>query len=154
MSASPGRRRIQIEYSMKVSQFHEACKAADFSALESLLSQSPTLINSLDPKYGWTPLCRALICSQSEVARFLLKKGADANIKTAVGEPPLYLAVDLQQEGVARMLLEFGADPNCSNADGETPLHVATFKGQLSVMELLLSSGADPELRDSVVLPT
>ena len=136
---------------MKADSFHEACRSADLPLLRSLLETDPSLLNSLDHKYGWTPLSRAIICDHSDVVKFLLKQGADPNCTTAVGEPPLYLAVDLQHTQLTQLLLDFGADPNAGNADGETPLHLAAFKGLKAEMELLLSHGANPDLVDFVV---
>ena len=139
---------------MKGDSFHEACCTANVPVLQALLEADSSVLNSLDGKYGWTPLSRAIICGHPDVVKFLLKQGADPNGKTAVGEPPLYLAVDLQHTQLTQLLLDYGADPNCVNADGETPLHLAAFKGLRKEMELLLSHGANPELQDYVVIFT
>ena len=58
---------------------------------------------------GNTPLHMAVIRRNVDLAKMLLKNGADANARNGDGRTPLHLAVD--QAEMAALLLTHGADP-------------------------------------------
>ena len=93
---------------------------------------------------AWIPLHVAL-CNyghEPEIARLLLKHGANVDRKTKRCSTALYLLLrfDGNQE-VARMLLERGADPNIRNCDGENALYAALGNGHPCLIQLLLKHG-------------
>ena len=122
-----------------------------------------------------TPLSVASREGYSEVARVLLKYGADTETRDKETCSPLewssasghvevvrvllenhadvnfldeekWTALHLGTEAaVARMLLEYGMDPNAKKTDNKTPLHMARTGGGARV---LLQYGADPNARD------
>lgn len=133
---------------MEAASVHRACRQGDVQALLRILEKTPQSANFLDPKLGWPPLYRAVICNQYKVAQLLLTKGADPNIKNRLGESPLHQAADSGLLDFARLLLAYNADPNIQQADGETPLHRAAEKGRYSVAELLLKARAKVDMRN------
>lgn len=76
----------------------------------------------------------------------LLKNGANANARDALGHRPLLHAARLGAAEMARMLLEEGADPNVKGM-GFTPLGLAALHGYPQVADLLLKFDAHLYLR-------
>ena len=141
---------------MEAVDIHKACRIGDAQGLIRVLSRSPDSVNTLDPKLGWPPLYRAVICNQFAIAKILLERGADPNQSNRLGEAPLHQAADGGLEEFSRLLLVWKADPNVqqrgdSYADGETPLHRAAEKGRVHVAELLLQSSASVNIRSKSV---
>lgn len=71
----------------------------------------------------------------------LLKDGADANARDALGNRPLLHAARLGATEMVRLLLEAGADPNFKGM-GYTPLGLAALNGHPGVADWLLQFGA------------
>jgi cytohesin len=91
-------------------------------------------------KYGNTPPPR-WVPFHVEVAKLLLRHGADPNAKAKYGATPLHVAASEGHVDVAKLLLEHGADPNAQDKHGNTPLHDAAFKGHVGIVKLLLDHG-------------
>ncbi|CAG9322107.1 unnamed protein product [Blepharisma stoltei] len=129
-------------------EIQKACRLGDVELLKKSLIQSPELINELDPKLGWAPLYRTVICGHFEASEFLLNKGANPNIQNRLGEAPLHQAADSNQLKIAQFLLKFKADPNIQQNDGDTPLHHCCVKGHLKMAQLLLKHKANPNIQN------
>eukprot|EP00977_Amphora_coffeiformis_P009054 scaffold2050_cov167-Amphora_coffeaeformis.AAC.8 len=80
-----------------------------------------------------------------EVVRLLLRHGADANPRNALGDTPLHMVEN--NTAVARLLLDYAADPDHRNGEGLTSLHVACQNNCLAVAKEL--DGADPSIYDN-----
>jgi len=70
------------------------------------------------------PLIVALKKGNLEIAKILIKKGADVNIKET-GEYPLTLSLKNHQYDIAKLLIQKGANVNISNYQGMSPLDIA-----------------------------
>jgi len=124
--------------------------------LEAALETDPAAVNSTDKKLGWSPLYRAVICSNFAIAKVLLEKGANPELRTKMGETPLHQAADSGLKGFVQLLLENKANPNAQQngrlqIDGDTPLHRAAAKGHVEVCEVLLEFKAHIDTQNHTV---
>jgi hypothetical protein len=74
---------------------------------------------------GMTPLSRAAMRSQDDIARILIQHGANVRWTDVYGNTPLYLAAQYGSPEIVRMLLAKGANPNVQTRLGHTVLDVA-----------------------------
>jgi ankyrin repeat protein len=85
-----------------------------------------------------------------EVARLLLRKGADTGARDLHDATPLHTAARSDQSGLVKVLLHARADISAVNRKRETPLHLAAKDGGQTqrVVRILLANGAHLEARD------
>ena len=115
-----------------------AASRGDQSTVEALLKYGAD-VNRGSNIIGETALYRTVEINEISITKVLLSAGADANIKTSLGESPLMIVEDPE---IARMLLDYGADLNIKDPDGETPLFKVIKKKDFDTAHLLLTSGA------------
>jgi hypothetical protein len=107
---------------------------------------------------GDTALHAAAFSYDTQMARELIKRGADIRARNRRGAQPLHAAMigspglpgwdPARQRDVIGYLVEAGADPNATAAGGVTPLHRAVRNRCSAAVETLLGAGADPRLRN------
>ena len=107
--------------SSKISLIHEAALLGAVSAIEALLEVGAE-VNAASPRFG-TPLMAALVNREEEAAKYLLVRGADANIRAA---SDLFYTVRRSTRGY------------------QTPIEAAMVGGKPSMVRLLLDKGAVP----------
>lgn len=131
--------------------FLKAVRDADGNKVTEILEKpGASIINTRDTTSGEGALHIVARRSDAMYLRFLLAKGANANMGDSRGETPLNIAVMQNfREGV-EILLASGADVNLGNSSGETPLIRAVQLRNLEVARLLLEKGADPDKNDVV----
>ncbi|KAB5563286.1 ankyrin repeat-containing domain protein, partial [Coniochaeta sp. 2T2.1] len=118
------------------------------------------------------PLDLALYEGEFEIARTLIRSGANVNFTDAdeetylhraiskVGLTPLMLCATIKEQvlkqddrqsrmEITKLLLTGGADPNEKDPRGRTAMNKAAARGDTAMMELLMEYGADPENRES-----
>ncbi len=128
-------------------EIHDAAQRGDLETVRALLQNDPTLIESkLDN--GKTPLHQATYAGQTEVARYLLQQGADANSRTTANSAPLHGAAFHGHLEAAKVLIENRADVNAANRYNYTPLLSATAGGHLDIVDVLVTAGADLNVRN------
>jgi ankyrin repeat protein len=94
---------------------------------------------------------------RTEVAKLLLSKGADINVRTDEGDTPLHDAASRGHAGMVELLLSRKADVNARRAKvagsprqaeaGGTPLHDAVQRGREEVVGPLIDGGANVNSR-------
>jgi ankyrin repeat protein len=83
------------------------------------------------------------ITRSPEMAEVLLAAGAKINAQNDLGSTALYRLVWDNKHDVALLLLDNGADPRIARHDGLTPLHAATARDAAEVAGALIERGAD-----------
>ena len=100
-------------------------------------------VNAQGFNRGETPLNVSSRLGHVEIARVLLKYGADTEARDVNDYGALeHVALEGHVE-LAQVLLEHGADANAQDKQRCTPLYCASQEGQLAVVQVLLSHGAD-----------
>jgi len=130
----------------------EAAAAGALPRVRELVERDRAQANAVSPD-GYSPLGLAAFFRRSDVAAYLLDRGADPRPASRQGGfTPLHSAVatdaaaaDLE---LVRRLLDAGADPNARSASGGTPLHTAAFTGDSAVLELLIAHGGDASIKN------
>lgn len=95
-----------------------------------------TVIDTL----GKTALHQAAYYGMLDVAKELIKKGADVNANGGAGTP-LHEATEYLD--MVELLVGHGADVNAKSSTGLTPLHRAARGSSAKIVEFLISKGAD-----------
>jgi ankyrin repeat protein len=132
---------------------HYAANKAYLKCVKLLVEYNPYNIDIRDIN-GNTPLGIAakagffgLQEEYNEVIKFLIKRGANPNIRDNVGFTPLNDAAYSNNLQCVEILLDNGATPNPDFKEsdiGVTPLHSAVLSGNLRIVELLLEKGGKP----------
>ncbi len=92
---------------------------------------------------GWTALMVATIKGHGEIARALLHRRADANIKNNEGLTALRFAVAMADIDMMQLLLSKGADVNTVDNRWWTPIMQAADENNIECLKILLARGAD-----------
>jgi len=81
------------------------------------------------PVSGATPLHLAVLFDQAAIARLLIERGANINVraKDKHGGTPLHWAAAVGRTEMARLLIEAGADVNAPDSNGYTPLDAIEY---------------------------
>lgn len=98
-----------------------------------------------------TPLLGACYYGYKDMAKLLISKGANINVKTSTGETPLMLACYFSEE-VTRLLVSEGADINANNGTGAFSHCISGIMGGVvstGLAELFLSKGANVDETDT-----
>ncbi|KAJ5995518.1 hypothetical protein N7481_002495 [Penicillium waksmanii] len=112
----------------------------------ALLSQGAR-IDYVDSKDGQTPLHKACSSGNSEIVKFIIRRGADVDVRDFLGNTPLHVACSTRNEGAVKLLIEGGADVNQIMNTGETALHVASNFGEVGIVRLLLETDAEIDIK-------
>lgn len=92
--------------------------------------------------------------AQAEIAKLLIKAGADIDTSDSYGATPLYMAIEAGQNDLALELIKRGAKLNTETEvyiDGEqgSPLWLAVKREEPVIVKALLDAGADPSEPDN-----
>ena len=114
-----------------------------FSEIVELLVSRGSDVNAQDYE-GETPLQVAALDDRVELARFLLERGAETEIRGPQARTALlFVARETGGVEMATLLLDHGAEVNLRDAGSETPLDLAAWRGFQELVELFLDRGAE-----------
>lgn len=88
-------------------------------------------------RLGWAPLHYAAVKGHTKMVEYLLEQGAFPNAPAAEGSSPILLAVSSRDANTVRALLKAGADPRAVNQNRESALSLAKNM-KLSAIEKIL----------------
>jgi ankyrin repeat protein/N-acetylneuraminic acid mutarotase len=117
-------------------------EADEVRRIQSLIKDSPDLINAADGSTGETLLQSAAAKGKVAVVKVLLESGAAVDGLQQPGLTPLHYAAANGHKAVVDVLLGKGAKADAHTESGVTPLHLAARKGYESVAKALLAAGA------------
>lgn len=98
----------------------EWCKDGVVSKFTSWLESNKDLINKPDES-GLSLLHWACDRGREDIAKLLIKYGANVNIMDSEGEMPIHYALLNENEEILKILLKSGADSSKPNLDGDIP---------------------------------
>ncbi len=98
---------------------------------------------------GFTPLGVSCSVGNWRLARFLLERGAKAEVEGAL--PALLAAAGTDEDDAAGvlLLLKHKAKVDTRDAEGRSALHVAAASGHAGIVSALIDAGADVQARDT-----
>jgi ankyrin repeat protein len=132
-------------------EFLEAVRKGDGDKVTDFLNQpGQLLINSKDRSSGDGALHIVSSRNDGVYLRFLLSKGADANIQDSNGNTPAMLAVEKGFTEGLDSLIRYNANLNLANSRGETPLIRAVQLRRVDLVRTLLAGGANPDQADII----
>jgi len=86
--------------------------------------------------------------NQTEIIKYFLAKGVDANKADKNGNTPLIVAASNKETAVLEQLLPLVKNINTQNTKGESALTIAVKTGTPEAVALLLGKGADVNVKD------
>jgi len=92
---------------------------------------------------GHTALMLAILSNNREIAKFLITRGADVNIKNFDKQTALMMATAQEDKELVELLIQAGAEVNDQDKLKETALILAIDKGNLPIARLLMDARAD-----------
>ncbi|MEM9501510.1 MAG: ankyrin repeat domain-containing protein [Pseudomonadota bacterium] len=131
-------------------EFLEAVDERDGETVTQMLNEpGTTVINTRDLTSGDTGLHIVTKRRDALWIRFLIQRGADANIRNKQGSTPLQVATTLGFVDGVEELIKGGAQVNVSDQSGETPLISAVHQRNVQLISQLLKEGANPDQNDN-----
>jgi len=127
---------------------NQAVVDGDIDEVKSQISAGAD-VNSKDARTGWTLLHIAIRKQRTEIAQFLIDKGADVNARDNRGRMPLHFAAEVGQKEIVEKLIAKGAEINVMDGQADNALSLARKNNHKEVVDLLTKHGAqEPNPQD------
>jgi len=123
---------------------HDIVQRDDAAVLQQYLKMKPDAVFDVN-EAGETPLHIAARSGNLNIARYLIRKGANKNADNTADQTPLHLAVQAGHTSLVRFLLVKGSDSDTEDNQGHKPLFYAE---EGSEMQWVLSVGPGLEDKD------
>lgn len=127
----------------KTKKLFKAIKASDLDTVRKLHEEDGVALDVRRATDSDSPLHHAVRTKQTEIARYLLEKGADVDALTYNTNTPLHLAAFDGNDEIIRLLVARGADIDAKECDGWTPVYCAILNKHPETVETLAELGAD-----------
>ncbi len=127
---------------------HQAAMKGDLEAVKRLVAANPALVDAPGVD-GIAPLAFAAAFGRTDVAAFLLDRGAGVRARDRRGSTALFVAVWRNRTEIVRLLLDKGADGKAVGPGGLSALHIAAMNAQVDIARLLIERHADLGARDA-----
>lgn len=135
-----------------ITPLHTACNQADYIAVQDLLFRGEDV--NARTSHRETPLHfvasvePAGHSTLSDIARALIRSGANVHAENEQGQTPLHLASISGNAFLAQVLIEAGAKVSYKDKKGRTPLHRALKYRKNQMISLLCRNKADLDEKD------
>lgn len=145
---------------LKADDLYDAIKGGDIAKVKSLVEANPQIIDK-EIEFHNYPLTDAILMGKLDIAKYLLEKGAKANVKNKGGETPLLVMVkeygDMMNDAKLKqltasteLLAQHKADFKAVNMGGYNALYILaiqaqtmdTAKNAVQLMKLFIDNGA------------
>ena len=137
---------LSLLFGASEARLAEAAKEMDRATIRALLEQRLD-VNAAQVD-GMTALHWAAHQDDLEIAKLLVRAGANGKAANRYGVTPLSLAGTNGNGAMVELLLEAGADPNTALPGGETVLLTAARAGKVEAVKALLARGADVHAKE------
>ncbi|KAG1715041.1 BCL-6 corepressor [Nymphon striatum] len=117
-------KKLMINKALGETILHRASRLGYSEVVLYCLNTNTNEVNSRD-NAGYTPLHECCARGHVNIARYLLKYGADPNASAAGGIRPIHDAIENNHVEIVRLLLSYGADPTITTYSGASPLKLA-----------------------------
>ncbi|OMJ84159.1 hypothetical protein SteCoe_14785 [Stentor coeruleus] len=122
----------------KLQAIHVSCIYGKLNIAKHLISLPEACLETVDID-GETPLSLASKHNHTDLAVFLLEKGANVSHKNKQSWTPIHWACKNGNTVLVHYLLKAGANTNFLTANGENCLHLAAESGCVHTVELMLT---------------
>lgn len=130
-------------------KFLQAVKDAKNTEVVAMLDKpGSTIINTRERSTGEGALHIVVRRGDMTYLRYLLSRGADANLRDDRGVTPMLLAVRMGQAEMIPVLASVRGNPNLADQSGVTPLILATQLRNVDMVRQLLAAKANPDQTD------
>jgi ankyrin repeat protein len=133
---------------MQANILHVVVKFGDEAQAEKILQLLGSKIVNVRDANLYTPLHYAAFSGRREMAKILIKYGADKNPRSSDATrnwTPIHSAAKVGYLDIVKELLEVGVDKNFRTVFGLTILHIAAENGHSDLVKFLISQGLDKE---------
>eukprot|EP00002_Diphylleia_rotans_P014085 TRINITY_DN2741_c0_g1_i1.p1 TRINITY_DN2741_c0_g1~~TRINITY_DN2741_c0_g1_i1.p1 ORF type:complete len:840 (+),score=152.61 TRINITY_DN2741_c0_g1_i1:47-2566(+) len=126
----------------------DATRENDLESVRYLVEVEGIDIHAHDVE-GKNPLHICCDYGFSDIAEYLLEKGADPNREEEYMNTPLLIASNKGHPNVVEVLLKRGANPKYKGLFGHAALLLSAEMGYLDIVKLLIQFGADVNVQDA-----
>lgn len=125
----------------------EAASRGDLNKVKEMIEENSVDVNVL--RFGSSALLEAATGGHSDVAEYLLSKGADVNQKSSLGTPLVRAAVNKNEEMARLFLKQDQIDINGTDEKGKSALEWALILDAPTIAHLLLTHKNPPSIQGS-----
>jgi uncharacterized protein len=139
--------------SLLAGELYDKVEQNDIEAVKKLLAEGADIDEQVEVGGAgtMTPLLAACFYRYEDMAKLLISKGANINVKTATGQTPLMFAC-YHSEEIAKLLVLKGAEINIKDGTGAFTLCINAIRNggvSITLAEFLLSKGANIDETDT-----
>jgi ankyrin repeat protein len=135
-------------------EISNAIDSGDLNAVKALIEGGLSIESPIQfEQTQITPLIKACMAGQYEIASYFIQAGANVNWSNEGGKTALIAAVEANQLQLAQLLMQNGSNVNVSDGAHFTPLTIASAAGYDDIVYALAQSGASLQQETSGLTP-
>jgi ankyrin repeat protein len=122
--------------------------------LKLILNYKPELVNNMTTKEGFTALYMAANYKRHDIAKYLLEKNADPNIKPKkLKYPPILTVSSIKNDIImTELLFRYGANPNERDRNGITPFtYTFIMEGRKKLQDVYIKFCSEDQYKNITI---